>query len=452
MAVPNRSIRLSQPSQVVEAEDVYFAFGAGRLSYDCVTCNAKCCRGWGYLTTAGKELGRQLELRPSLPLFVEPTKESNPQHYTIGNCAPGCFFLSKGLCEIHARYGYDAKPETCRLFPFNNLRRIGRYLVVRPHPNLCPLEVVPPGSASDCSSYPALLEAMSRQGISAPVPECSIDELGAEHVIAVERKIVDLAERSLQHDNYLDFVRQQLLLLDVHAPSVETTLQLVAELTGIPANVTTGRDVEVVRTMTAITPFLRSQLVFRDVSPDRPQDRLPLDYGRVPSAMLCIYLFAEAARASGMQNVTFQTLSKLAHDFDALIRLLVYSDAVMVWQRGVSINVNAFEPPEFRTAFLKLAKSLLPDLQRKRRARLGDLLAGHLPADRLQRVLFLKQAATYFAGRLVSLDREPTTGRKVGARDHLVNAVRRWTLANVHEEVLVAAYSRTNARLSLTTD
>jgi hypothetical protein len=54
----------------IEPEDVYFSFASGRLAYDCVSCNAKCCRGFGYLVTGSKEVALQIEMRRQLPLFV----------------------------------------------------------------------------------------------------------------------------------------------------------------------------------------------------------------------------------------------------------------------------------------------------------------------------------------------------------------------------------------------
>ena len=111
---------------------IYFPFPSGRLGYDCVTCQAKCCRGFGYMTTVGAELDRQFEMRPTLPLFVSPPDpRTSGGQVSIGNCAPGCFFLADdGRCDIHRERGFAAKPETCRLFPFNNFRRVGRFLIV----------------------------------------------------------------------------------------------------------------------------------------------------------------------------------------------------------------------------------------------------------------------------------------------------------------------------------
>ncbi|MGH2396475.1 MAG: hypothetical protein ACRDFW_05715 [bacterium] len=297
---------------------------------------------------------------------------------------------------------------------------------------------------------------MSGQGIAAHVNECKTVDDNVGQVIGFERRIVGLSEKFLQRDDYLEFVREQLRLHesggmqrpDGEAPSLEAMLQVVGDLTDVPQTVALGCDSELVRTMVAMTPFLRSQLVFRDVSPGHAPGSLQLEYARVALAVLCIYLFAEAARANGMRRITFQTISRLAHDFDSLARLLALGDAVVVWQRGVPIDVTSFERSEFRLAFMRLAKALLPAVQRKRQARLGDLLREHVPADRLARALFLKEAARHLAGKLVPLKQEPTRRYNAGLRGRFATAVRRWVLANVHEEVLQAAYGRAStARL-----
>ena len=136
-------------------------------------------------------------------------------------------------------------------------------------------------------------------------------------------------------------------------------------------------------------------------------------------------------------------------DFDSLARLLALSDAVMVWQRGVPIDLTGFEPSEFRIPFLRLAKALLPALQRKRQARIGELLCEYAPRDRLARVLFAKHAARHLSGKLVLLKHEPSRRYQAGLRLRFTSAVRRWALANIHEEVLQAAYDRASTARTL---
>jgi Putative zinc- or iron-chelating domain len=452
MLTHDRSITLynSRPSVQIQPKDVYFTFASGRLNYDCVTCNAKCCRGFGYLVTR-PEMQRQLELRPSLPLFVDRSGQHEGAPYHIGNCAPSCFFLTEaGRCEIHSRLGYAAKPETCRLFPFNNLRRVGGYLVVGPHQSLCPLEVVPSGMTSRCSDHDALLDAMMEQGINAQVPLCDAATDDVSQLITFERSIVTLAEKFLDRSDYIAFTREQLRLdgpvaltqVDPEVPSVESVLQFGRELLDLPGTGTLGRDADLVSTMVAMTPFLRARFVFPDASSVEQGSHPAFDHTRVATAVLWLYLFAEAARAGGMPKVSFQTISQLANNFDSLARLLAWSDAVMTWQRGAPINLGDFAQSEFRMALVRLAKALLPQVQRRRHARLGDLLHDLAPADKLTRTLFIKEVAKHVAGKVVRLDAESTVRYAAGLRSRVTGALRRWVLANAPDTVLEAACDR----------
>jgi len=216
------SIRIREPSATVtiSRSNVYFAFGSGLLAYDCVSCGAKCCRGFSYKSIAS-EPARQIDMRRALPVFVKPVPEHASSQHAIGNYAPGCFFLSNdGRCEIHAEHGYDAKPETCRLFPFNNLRRLGNHLIVAPHPSLCPLGVVAGDTRSPCSEYEELFDAMASQEIHGHVPRCSA-EGHPESVIADEREIVELSEQHLDCGDYVSFVKAQIRLHHTESNAAE---------------------------------------------------------------------------------------------------------------------------------------------------------------------------------------------------------------------------------------
>ena len=118
---------------------VHFTFGSGRLAYDCASCGAQCCRGHGFLAREGAEVATLLNEAPELLVFLE--RGHSQRHYVdTRNLAPGCFFLdASSLCRLHAAHGEAAKPETCRLFPFNDVLTSDGALIVRPHMALCPL-------------------------------------------------------------------------------------------------------------------------------------------------------------------------------------------------------------------------------------------------------------------------------------------------------------------------
>jgi len=437
-----RLIRLHQPSGNVDIQtkNVFFTFGDGRLSYDCVSCQSKCCRGHGYLATFGTELETQLRLRPSLPLFLEPSGRPGANYLGVTNCAPGCFFLGDdGRCEVHAMHGHAAKPETCRLFPFNAFRQVGAFLVVAPHQELCPLSIANSEIRSPESAYDGLLEEMLRRGISTRVRHASTGGRDVAEVVARERNVVELAERSLNCGDYLTFAVAQMNLsrpADAHLEGVQNAavhslVQLAHDLLGTPERATLGHEPDLVRTMIAMTPLLRSRLVFHETDGGAAARGLPLPEDRLPHAMIAAYLFTEAASRAGTAPVTYQTISRMFPHFEVLLKVLAQADMHLTWQKDAPIDVAAFATSERRMQFLRLAKALLPQAQRRNSRALGVLLRSYAPADPVQRVLFLKEAAQAINGKLVPLD--SASRFRAPLRTRVKTAIHRWSLMNLDD-------------------
>ena len=169
----------------IDPQNVYFAFADGRLSYDCISCGAQCCRGKGYLLNieTPTELHAQLKETPDLHIFFKfDASKINSSALGVFNMEPECFFLTQdNTCRIHQNMGYEAKPETCRLFPFNNIIRVGGHLVVKPHSGICPLQISESEVADGKSSHTNLLRSIQLRGISAEIPEYkSTKELSIE--------------------------------------------------------------------------------------------------------------------------------------------------------------------------------------------------------------------------------------------------------------------------------
>ena len=207
------AIRLTaeRPAIDIDSRDVYFTFASGRFDYDCVACNAQCCRGFGYSLKPGVQLAAQLRSSSSVRFFVNATQAARRQYHVI-NCQPHCYFLSDaGRCKIQTTEGYDNKPTTCRLFPFNSFRRAGRFLVVAPHPHLCPLRVLPRHASSAVSDHSVLIASMASQGIDVNVPDLASHQAIAEARLPLERQIATLAESHLEDSDYRQFVVAQLL-------------------------------------------------------------------------------------------------------------------------------------------------------------------------------------------------------------------------------------------------
>src|SRR5688572_27096382 len=120
MAEPERSVLIQGPDGPVRvrAKHIYFTFETGRLGYDCRSCGAQCCRGHAYQISSSDELAAQLSSEPLLGMFIQASSRSDPKRVlTVRNLKPACFMLTaNGQCSVHLKYGFRAKPETCRLF------------------------------------------------------------------------------------------------------------------------------------------------------------------------------------------------------------------------------------------------------------------------------------------------------------------------------------------------
>ena len=78
--------------------------------------------------------------RPELAAFLRRRGDA----VTAFNPRDRCWFLDDGgLCRIETEDGRDAKPASCRLFPFNRVFRIGGVTVVDYNSVICPVQLAP---------------------------------------------------------------------------------------------------------------------------------------------------------------------------------------------------------------------------------------------------------------------------------------------------------------------
>jgi hypothetical protein len=443
-----------RPPLTIPRERVYFAFASGRFAYDCVSCQAKCCRGYGYQLQDGPELRGHIGSQPAVRFFLEPVDGGS--RYRVRNCPPGCFFLTAGnLCGIQVGHGYDAKPETCRLFPFNGFRRVAGYLLVYPHPGLCPLEILPGDDRSDNSGYEPLLAAMSAHGINSDVPEVAAIERDVSQLVALEARIVELSESRLQAAGYAPFAAAQLAATSqaFGAPAgadatsgrdlegLDLFRRLLYEVLGSGPAEAHERHPALVRTMVASTPFLRSQIVFPSRKQDAGQSRVGLE--RVPHVLMVLHALAALAREAGMRDVTYQTVVRLFMDHRALLTLLAHIDCTMTWKPGVLIDLPFTRRPDFQSRYLRVARALLPGRQAPPSTLLGQVLCEHLPPDGLHRVEFLKLLAPRLSGRIVMRAGAAGAG---WWRPAVRPRLQRWLLGNLRHNLLMSLAARQSKR------
>lgn len=436
-------LRCHRAGVSVVRRDVYFSFASGRFAYDCVSCQSKCCRGFGYELQGGTVARAQLAARPALAMFLDRNAQAG-RSYEVQNLAPACFFLSSaGLCEIHTKQGHNAKPETCRIFPFNSIRRSGHSLVVDPHTGLCPLQILHPGATSDQSDHDLLYRSMTAQGLTNPLPEIRSADGSIPDAILREQVIRDLSESFLAARTYREFAAAQVALSRRAAGggtadallAVERFEEELTTLLGIQPTSAALSNRALVLTMAACTPIVRSHLSFVNAQHSNQYADIPAD--RLPHFLVAINTLAALAVDAGMQEVTYQTIMSLFGRHRALLTVLAYCDLEMRWRNGTRIPWPLKHDREFEPGYLGVVRGLLPRRAASGKS-IGALLASHAPAPGPQRVVFLKQTSKHLAGGIATVDR---ANLPVG-KSPLRSRIQRWALGNIGPSLLRAVAQR----------
>lgn len=439
----------ARPRISVERDDVYFAFADGAFGYDCVACGSKCCRGHGFYGSIENELAPFLGRR-SLPLFMHSQGSEGAKRARIANLPPECFFLdADGGCEIHRTNGFAAKPETCRLFPFNRIRLVGRHLIVSPHSDLCPLRVMPPREPGTQSSHETLLDALCMRGIVAPLPSPPFDGGELESVLSRERLVRAESGSQLGESDFRSFLMSLLRLGEDPSngdgkslESFESTDELIGSLLGTSLEGLRSDDA-LASVLIACTPYVRTELLFPLVGADTNVQQ-SWDPVRLPHACLALGHIAVAAREAGMVRITFQSIARILVDFKSLIELLAHADVVAEWKRDAPIDFAGVRSPFERRALLAVAKGLLPGRKRSSPV-LGAIVRAALPDAETDRAAALRTIADRLYGRITNTVTRPRQAVRQTPRKVLARFAQRMALRHLSEEVQLDAYSRLSA-------
>jgi len=429
-------------SVTVAPEDVHFAFGSGRLSYDCVKCGAKCCRGYGY-SLRPSELALQIRSRPLLRVFLETAPEHPTANRDVFNCPPACFFLaSDSKCGIHSDHGYHAKPETCRLFPFNKLRRVGQYLIVTPPDGICPLSVLSPGQQSPHSRHEDLLRELQTAVIGVEAPECVTFLDNPSAVLLHEREIIRLGEDYGHSVCYGDFFQAQLAAAAAAFPEHDDLsgrpdlVGAIASILDVPSAALDPSDATLTGLTVAITPFIRSIALFRAKTLHRLDI---LDAGRAARFAMAAHALASLAKATGMVDITFSTVAGLVRRFEPLLWILTYFDSAMTWHPSARLELAFPRGGDWQRRFVRIVKALLPARQRRAGRTLQSVLEEASGLDELEYLTFLNAVAQRLHGQIVRIE-DYRVDEHLGRQFR--PAVQRWALGFFGEDLLVATSVR----------
>lgn len=448
----DRSVELRWPKAptAVPVSRIYFAFPDGRLDYDCVGCGSTCCRGFDYGVTGSRELLVQLELSRTAHVFLERKETKGGVQLKMRNCAPGCFFLQEdGKCRVHVSRGYAEKPETCRLFPFNSIRQVDDWLIVAPHPGLCPLVVTRDGGLSARSSHDAITASLVAYGIAAQVPIVHSTYLPVEVAIRHEQEVTQLAERRLADATYQDFATDQvrrameLVGIEDHHKAIELSGSFVTalhEALGVAPSVESCRHSPSVSALIALTPAIRAQLVFRGSDGSTTDTATALL--RVPRVLIALSVLVALARESGMTTVGTKTVQQLFAINRSLLEFLSYVDSVVAWRDDVLIELAFSADSDLQRRYMLIAHALLPQVQRQARATLGQVLAATLPKEHVARVTLLRMLAERLAKQIVPVEQATLRGVAQSPRRMLQRIALRYSPLEALARRQIAAEAR----------
>jgi hypothetical protein len=410
---------------------VLFGFPSRGLTYDCYACGALCCRGHGYRLEAKAEIDAQLELQPLVGLFFAD-QEDRPGSTFTQNCPPSCFFLTEqGRCRVQAVKGYAAKPETCRLFPFNDIRIVGDFLVVLPHPHLCPLGVDTSPQGSDLSDHTRLLRDMASSPIKASPTRLRSPDGQVEQVMAIEAAML----QAVKHNGRVDissFVQAQADAFNVLAPrsSPDRTTwdvqsyssQLRSVLGAWPSDSADGSR-QLAEVIVAAAPSLRIRAA---VAGSRSTHMVPpIDQSRLPLLLLALHKILALAIDAGMKVVTYQTVMRIFVSYQPLLCLLANLDQVLAWHPHAAMQIGRQPVNDSLRDYLRVARLLLPGEQRRHRRVLSEVLAGCVSGGTTARLHRLNSLAGKLSG-LVVLEHELHRYGRVRLMPSVQRAMLRW--------------------------
>jgi hypothetical protein len=205
---------------VLHDKPLYFPFPSGALRYQCVGCDAPCCKGQPLIISRSRELVTLQAAQPRAALFAAP----HPNGRALLSVLPPerCWFLSRSsTCRLENAVGRDAKPAGCRLFPFSRLVRAGEAVVVLPD-FLCPLALGRLDDGDDGLPTVFSHAALARELASTQMPSTGHPTLADpsdmpwHEALHLERTIVAAAGAALESGELIPYLDMQQALTNSH--------------------------------------------------------------------------------------------------------------------------------------------------------------------------------------------------------------------------------------------
>jgi Fe-S-cluster containining protein len=152
------------------------------------SCCAKCCRGWHVELLDGEAAKLRALAWPSGdPLAIPPAMfEHGAKVYLPHEADGACVYLNRttGLCRIHERFGLEAKPLGCQLYPFRIARTFDEQLASVTYRFDCPTVRKNQGEPME-RSRGELLDFARRMVLTPPFDSAALKPFDREQVSAV---------------------------------------------------------------------------------------------------------------------------------------------------------------------------------------------------------------------------------------------------------------------------
>ncbi|MDB4962628.1 MAG: hypothetical protein JWP01_2627 [Myxococcales bacterium] len=351
-------------------DGVYFTWPDQRFRYECRGCGA-CCKGHGIgLDLAAGQLVQLVQRRPEITAFLRRRGDA----ITAFNPRDRCWFLADdGMCKVEVEDGRDAKPASCRLFPFNRVFRIGAYTVVDFNSVICPLTVGEGGiTHAEVVAEIATIQDPTIIGTKLPAQH---PELEGKVFVESERAIASAVFAAPGDLSVAWGAQADAAALEAECAAASAAFEAIL---GAPWRAPS------LATLTAAT-WLTPSMRFNELYGPRqygPRNGMSAVLARMWLAWLGFAALGEqlAGRALGLQELTtlWSEQAPLLH-------------AVARWGETPSLKPGPVELPgvDPGNVVRGLAQALIDN--RKAKRSLGTLVAG-MPADPTIRVTALKTA------------------------------------------------------------
>lgn len=373
---------------------LYLPFVDGAIGYDCITCQAGCCRS-GRLGVLPSETLYLLGKYPKLATFGELAPSLNNNLITYIKSEPHCWFLQPDhRCEIEVHDGRERKPLICRSHPVYFRSYLSLGCVISHIAPGCVWALEPTDAAVGqltWSEARALHDEYLRHSlyVDQPLPP-AWTRATLRQLLQAEEAVRDAGPRFAELSPYLHWQLQYTRELLADQPQAEAAPPLSAMADFVNEYLGTSYSIdqlgpELNRVFNRFMPMIRLSLLGL-IDPagvcESPQRAL-IDLPRALLSLAIILMLYREINPKNPFRLTFNSITQLLHGWSGALWVLASAWRRCTVVRAAGHRIEVEDLPRMR--------SLLEYLDRHAGAPLGDALraccGGNEPGRRLARLL-----------------------------------------------------------------